>query len=235
MDTREDYLDKPTSVTEPIGSKPDLPSPRRFRVSPKVAIAVAVGVVLVGAIVALLFVRAQDAATWKTAQDAYDKADYGKAAQTLKTAALPTEPTRLKVYAESMLATRQLDKALAGYKKLYEAKKDPDVQLKIGNIYNEQKKYDDAEKAYRSVMTSSPTMLQSYINLATMQKLQGKVTDAVATAKKGLEANPNAIMLYELVVALTIDNKDSSDYKASVAKLKQLDPNNTLLQSIAKQ
>lgn len=188
-----------------------------------VLLLVVIGVVVYGVL------QARDAATWKTAQDAYSKADYASSAKVLANHGVPSDQAKLKVYAESMLATRQYDKALPAYQKMYDAKKDPDVKIKMGNIYNEQKKYDLAEKAYQDVISSNPTYVQAYINLSTLYKLQSRTDNAVAAAKNGVKANPNSVSLYELLVSMTMDKKDSADYKGAIAKLKELNPNDQLL------
>jgi tetratricopeptide (TPR) repeat protein len=180
---------------------------------------------------AALYMQAKDTTMWKDAQDAYTKADYARSAKLLEGTGIPTDPTRLKIYAESMLATRQYDKALPAYEKLFDVKKDPDVKIKIGNIYNEKKnpEYDRAEKAYQEVIANHPSYVQAYINLSTMYKVQSRTDNAIAAAKKGVKANPTSVSLYELLVAMTMDKKDSTDFKEAVAKLKELNPSDQLL------
>jgi tetratricopeptide (TPR) repeat protein len=191
-------------------------------------VGVAVLVIIVG-LLAFAYMRARDIDMWASAQDAYTKADYAKSAEILKNVGIPSDATKLKVYAESMLATRQYDKALPAYEKLFDLKKDPDISIKIGNIYNEQKKYDQAEKAYQQVIADHPTYVQAYINLATLYKLQSRTDNAITAAKNGVKTNPKSVSLYELLVSMTMDKKDSEDYKNAVAKLKELNPSDQLL------
>lgn len=171
-------------------------------------------------------------AQWSKATDDYGRADYQDAAKILDGMPMPSDPQRLTVYSQTMLATRQLDKALTGYQALYDAKKDPSVKLIIGNIYNEQKKYDDAAKAYSDLIAANSGYVQAYVNLATLDKLQGKTDDAVATAKQGVKANPNSATMYELLISMLLEHPDSADYQQAVASLKKLNPQDPIFQTI---
>lgn len=171
-------------------------------------------------------------ATWSKASDHYGRADYEAAAKLLEGMSMPTDEKRLIVYAQTMLATRQLDKALPAYTKLYELKKDPDVKIKIGNIYNEQKKYDEAAKAYKEIISANTAFVQAYVNLATLYKLQGKNQDAIETAKQGVKSNPNSVTMHELLVSMLLEDKESSDYKEAVKSLEKLNPSDPLLETL---
>lgn len=196
-----------------------------------------VGVVIVLVVVGIVAWFANEAsvdAAWKRATDDYGRADYASAAKTLNGMAMPSDEKRLTVYAQTMLATRQLDKALPAYKSLYDKRKDPAVKIVIGNIYNEQKKYDEAAKTYRDIISANSAYVQAYVNLSTLYKLQSKDQDAVEVAKQGVKANSNSVILYELLVSMLLEKKDSSDYKEAVAALKKLNPSDPLLESLKK-
>ena len=195
---------------------------------------VVVLIVVAAGVVAWLVQQASADATWQKATDDYGKADYASAAKLLENVAVPTDEKRLTVYAQTMLATRQLDKALPAYKSLYAMKKDPAIKIIIGNIYNEQKKYDEAAKTYRDIITANETYIQAYVNLSTLYKLQSKTQDAVDVAKQGVKANPNSATLYELLISMLLDDKGSTDYKEAVASLKKLNPSDPLLQTLKK-
>lgn len=169
---------------------------------------------------------------WKRASDYYGRADYENAAKALDGVSVPSDTERLMVYSQTMLATRQLDDALVGYNKLYEAKKDPNTKIIIGNIYNEQKRYEEAEKVYKEAFAANPSYVQAYVNLATLYKLQGRAQDAIAVAKQGVQNNDRSATLYELLVSMLMDNKDSADFKAAVEKLKEINPQDPLLEAI---
>lgn len=192
-------------------------------------------IVVVIVIAGLLFWQHQRAAennTWNKAADAYHRADYETAAKLLKNEKAPSDPDRLAIYSQTMLATRQLDKAADGYQKLYSMKKDSFDKLELGNIYNQQKKYDEAAKIYEELIASNPNYAQAYVNLATLYRVQGKNDQAVAVAEKGVKNNPTNTMLNELLVSMTMNDPNSASYKSAVAELKKLNPNDPLLASI---
>lgn len=188
-------------------------------------------VVVGGLVVWSVQMRAVDD-VWKKAADDYGKADYEAASKLIEDMPIPSDEKRLTMYAQTMLATRQHDKALPAYEKLYAMKKDPAVKIIIGNIYNEQKKYDEAAKTYGSIISSNASFIQAYVNLATLYKLQGKTEDSVRVARQGVEANPNSVTLYELLVSMLLEDKTSAEYKDAVAKLKKLNPSDPLLESL---
>lgn len=184
-------------------------------------------------LVAYLFVeQANTEKKWQKAQNHYEKAQYEQAAAQLKGVKMPGDEKRLTVYAQTMLATRQLDKALPAYESLHKKTKSPETMIRIGNIYNEQKKYDKAIDAYQSVIDSNSGNVQAYVNLATVYRLQNKPDAAITTAKKAIEANPNSVVLHELYVSMLLDNKNSPEYKKAVADLKKLNPEDPLLLSL---
>ncbi|USN96646.1 MAG: hypothetical protein H6797_00375 [Candidatus Nomurabacteria bacterium] len=196
--------------------------------------ALVVLVVIVAGAIAWFVQQASADAAWQKATDDYGRADYAAAAKLLDNVAVPTDEKRLTVYAQTMLATRQLDKALPAYNSLYAKKKDPAVKIVIGNIYNEQKKYDEAAKTYRDIINANTTYIQAYVNLSTLYKLQSKTQDAIDVAKQGVKANPNSATLYELLISMLLDNQGSTDYKQAVATLKKLNPSDPLLQTLKK-
>lgn len=177
-------------------------------------------------------IRANEESMWSRATDYFQKADYGKAEKELKNVAIPSDKDRLHVYAQTMLATQNFDKSLAAYKKYYELDKDHSTKNIIGNIYNQQKKYDEAIKIYRELIASNPNFVQAYINLSTVYKLQGDMDKAVETADQAVENNPSSIPLHELRVSMLMEDKSSADYKAAVAELKNISPADPLLQSL---
>lgn len=194
-----------------------------------IALAVAV---LAGVLIFLQSRHAAQEQAWKDATNFYTGGNYDRAAQVLEGFDMPTDPVRLKIYAQAMLATRQLDKAVAAYGQLYEMDKDLSVRLIIGNIYTEQKKNDDAAKIYQEIIDADKNYIQAYINLATLDKQQGKLDEARAITTKGIEANPKNITLQELRVSLLLDKKGSADYNAAVASLRALNPTDPLLDAL---
>ena len=172
---------------------------------------------------------------WVKAEDYYKRADYDKTAKILNNVSLPGDAERLDVYAKTMQATRQLDKSLKANKALYEQKKDPAVKNVIGNLYNEKKEYSEAEKVYEELISSNPTYVQAYVNLATMQKLQNHNDQAIEVASRGVKNNPNNVVLAELMVSLTMTDKQSAEYQQAITKLQEINPQDQLLEIVNKQ
>lgn len=189
------------------------------------------GVVIAGFITWRVILANQNAA-WDRASSYFAKADYKKAEEELAGLPVPSSAERLRVYAQTMLATQNLEKSLTAYEKLYKINKDPSVKLLIGNIYNQQKKYDLAIEAYREIITSNTGNVQAYVNLATVYKLQNKSDEAIKVSKEGVKNNPTSVILGELLVSMLMDDTNSAEFKSAVAALKKLNPSDPLLQSI---
>lgn len=169
---------------------------------------------------------------WDKASDYFSRGDYEKAAKELEGMSVPSDEKKLIVFSQTKLATRQLDDALEGYKKLYEEKKDPGVKLIIGNIYNEQKNYQEAEKIYREAIDTNANYTQAYVNLATLYKMQGDIQNAIEVAQQGVKNNPSSTTLHELRVSMLLDDKESPEYKVAIVELEKLNPNDPLLESL---
>jgi tetratricopeptide (TPR) repeat protein len=192
-------------------------------------------IVLLVAVIGLIGWQVQKTAgenKWKKATDAFRHADYDETAKILGDMKPPSDPEKLAIYAQTMLATRQLDRAAVAYQKLYDAKKDPFAKLVLGNVYNQQKKYDEAAKIYQELIDSNPSYAQAYVNLATLYKVQGKGDKATEVAQKGVKNNPSNTVLNELLVSMTMGDKNSQVFKDAVAQLRKLNPNDPLLTSI---
>lgn len=188
--------------------------------------------VILAALVAWQITRSLNDAAWSRATDFFTRAEYEKAENELKNMSTPSDVGRLRVYGQTMLATRHLDKSLEAYKKLYDIDKDPTIKLIIGNIYNEQKKYDDAIKIYREVIAANPSNVQAYVNIATVYKLQNNTSDAIAISSDGVKNNPSSVVLHELKVSMLMDDTTSQEYTMAVNELRELDPQSQLLQSL---
>ncbi len=188
-------------------------------------------VVVVGGAIWRTNVTNQDNA-WARATAFYTKADYDNAAKELAGLPVPSDAARLKVYAQTMLAKRDLEKALPAYEKLYAATKEPNYKIILGNIYNEQKNYDKAISTYKEVIADNPGYTQAYVNLAILYKLQNKISEATAIANAAVKSNPNNVTLLELKVSILMEDKTTQDYKTAVKDLAAINPQDPLLDSL---
>jgi tetratricopeptide (TPR) repeat protein len=188
--------------------------------------------IVIGVVIGWSISSAREAAAWQRATDAFSRADYESAKKDIDGVAVPGDQDKLKVYAQTMLATRTLDKALVGYENLYKQTKDPATLLILGNIYNQQQKYDKAISTYKDVIANNENNIQAYVNLATVYKLQQKSDEAVATATQAVEKNQKSAVAHELLVSMLLDKKGSDAYNKAIADLKALNPNDPLLESI---
>jgi len=188
--------------------------------------------ILILGLTSWLVIQSSQEAAWERAKDYFTRADYSNAEKELHSMAVPSDADRLHIYAQTMFATQNLDKSLIAYQKLYELTKDPSVELNIGNIYNQQKKYDQAIKVYQEMISNNASNIQAYVNLSTVYKLQGNNSEAIKTANNGVIDNPASVILRELQVSMVMDNKDSQAYKDAVKELKELNPSDPLLQAL---
>jgi tetratricopeptide (TPR) repeat protein len=187
--------------------------------------------VVAGLITWRVITNNQDTA-WANAKDYFSRADYDNAKKQIGNMAIPDDSERLRIYAQTMLATRDLDKALTAYQKLYEQNKDVSVKLFIGNIYNEQKKYDEAIKIYKDMIAVNPSNVQAYVNVATTYKLQSNRSGSIDAAKEGVKNNPTNVTLHELLVSMLMDDKTSQDYINALSDLKELSPQDPLVKAL---
>lgn len=224
--------DQPQEMKPAVSPKKTPGYRKLLRIAKKHVLIVVAVIVVIGGLVTWQVMQMNQDTAWKRATDYFTHAEYEKAANELNSVSMPSTADRLRVYGQTMLATRQLDKSLAAYKKLYEIDKDPSVKLIIGNIYNEQKNYDEAIKVYREVITANPSNIQAYVNIATVYKLQNNSAEAVKIANDGVAKNPTSVVLHELRVSMLMNDTHSSEYKDAIAALKKLNPKDQLLQAL---
>jgi tetratricopeptide (TPR) repeat protein len=168
-------------------------------------------------------------ADWAQAEKLYKTSDYAKIKDLVADKPMPKDGKRLEIYTYTMHATGGLDKALEGYKRIDQKNPSPDTKVRIANVYNQQKKYDQATEIYKQIINENPTYIQAYVNLATVQRLQAKTNESIKTAAEGVKNNPDSVTLHELNVSMLMNDKSSKDYKNSIEALKKLDPQNQLL------
>ncbi len=176
--------------------------------------------------------RSSENERWQQATEFYKKGDYENAKEKLNGLQQPTSQERLRIYGQTMLATRDLDKALSAYQDLYEKTKDPQAQLVLGNIYNEKKEYDQAIRVYKEAIAANPHNTQAYVNLATLYNMQNNAAEARRIVAEGITNNPGSVTLHELQVSLFLRDRDSAEFKSAVEALKKLNPESALLKSL---
>jgi len=196
---------------------------------------VAIVVIIIAGLITMLVLENNKTAAWNKASDYFAKADYESAEKLIDNYSIPNDAARQRVYAQTMLATGKLDKALAGYEKLYDTTKDTSAKLIIGNIYNQQEKYDQAIAIYREIIAANSSNVQAYVNLATVYRLQSKNDDAIKIANEAVQKNPKNITLLELKISMLLENQNSAEYKKAVADLKAIAPEDPLLKALNEQ
>jgi len=166
---------------------------------------------------------------WDKAEEYYRQGQYDLAAKQIAFFPLPNNLDRLKIYAHIMFAIDELNKAEKAYSLLASKTNSPFFAIMLGNTYKKEGKTQQAIEQYEEVIDAYPNYIQTYLNLASLYNLQGQKEKAVEVLKRGAKSNPNAVNIYEMVVSILINDKDSNDYKWAKNKLSKLDPNNILL------
>lgn len=106
-----------------------------------------------------------------------------------------------------------------------------DVLVNLGNAYFDAGKYDDAEKAYSKVITKNPDNVdvRTDYGLTFVFRDKPDYDRAITEFKRVLEKEPNHIQaLQNLTVAYTKKN-DAVSASSTLAKLEQLDANNSAI------
>lgn len=195
-------------------------------IRPKIALAAGF-LLLVGLWLAYFYIYLPS--RWRTANDYYRAANYTKAAAVIRRLPMPSDPHELNVYAQTMFSVSEMDKAKQAYQKHYDKTGDVQSLLMVGNVQQQQKKFEEAQATYRKVIAKNPTYIQAYANGAASYMLANKRPEALKMLTEGVAANPNATALYAMQVQLLRDEKESETYKQALEKLKLLDPQNSIL------
>jgi tetratricopeptide (TPR) repeat protein len=67
----------------------------------------------------------------------------------------------------------------------------PDAQLNLGIFYVNTGKYQEAESAYKKALQLQPSMIQAYVNLADLYRLEKAEDQGEAALKKALDLEPD--------------------------------------------
>lgn len=169
---------------------------------------------------------------WEKATDHFTRAEYSKAEKLIVDFEVPKDSDRQRVYAQTMQATGNIDKALSGYEALYESTKDTSARMSIGNIYNQKQDYDKAISIYQEIVADNTSNVQAYVNMATVYRLQGKKQEAIDVSREAVNHNPRNVTLLELQVSMLLEDKESVEYQEAVAALREVSPEDPLLEAL---
>ena len=111
--------------------------------------------------------------------------------------------------------------------------KDARAVYGLGNLYSDQQRWEEAERAYRTAMSIEPNAPESYIALSFVltqpiigADLADRYTEAEKLAHKAIELDPkNAFAYDQLGVALELGGKISQETQGNYRRAIELEPN----------
>jgi Flp pilus assembly protein TadD len=166
--------------------------------------------------------------------DAYTQAkELAKAEQAYRNAIAldPSELSHQRGLAQTLLAEEKYSDALAAYQKLADLMPDdPDVYLRIAQIYRELHELDKAEENLVKARQYSPGSLEVMYNEAMLYQAQGRYEDAIrvlSDAVTGIKAESSALpsrhrslgILYQQLGQLY---RDTQNYQAAIYTYEEL-------------
>jgi tetratricopeptide (TPR) repeat protein len=186
-----------------------------------------IAVIVLGVVLTVVLNVYKTSNRWAKAEELYKGAEYSKIAELLSKESLPNETERLEIYAKSMMATKNYDKAYGAYEKINKDGNSLDAQLMMANIKTEQGKYEEAEKIYMEVIGKNDGFIQAYLNLASTYRIMDRAQMANSILTDGLKKNPNSISILEYLIS--INSQENDQYQVWKEKLRELDPENDLI------
>ncbi len=110
--------------------------------------------------------------------------------------------------------------------------KDSRAILGLGNLYSDQQRWEEAERAYRSAIELDPTSPQAHVALSyvLMQPIIGtnlaaRFTEAEKLARRAIELEPNSAFAYDqLGVTLELSGKVRNETENAYRRAIELDP-----------
>ena len=120
-----------------------------------------------------------------------DVQDYAGAAQTLRRALelAPRDLDMKRNLAEDLLLSDDLDGALKLYTELGQTDpKDPHTQLRLSQIYRQQREFAKAREAQKRALALDPDSLELRYNEVILLQTEGKYPEAIATLKQILDS-----------------------------------------------
>ena len=105
--------------------------------------------------------------------------------------AVETAPEDLAALQELAIAqynTGRYEEAVTTYQKMLELKDDAFTRNNYGNVLRDWKKLDEAKAEYEKAISTDPTLVTAYVNLASVLAAEGNTSEAVAVLDRGLTA-----------------------------------------------
>jgi len=163
--------------------------------------------------------------------------DYSSAARTLRRALelAPKDPDIKRDLAENLLVSEQFDEALKLYQELADANPgDPQFQLRLSQIYRQQRDFPKAREAHQKAKALDPNSLEIRYNEVNLLEAEGKDNEAIAGLKEILNSTAresyappersNRVILLERLGLLYRSNEQAPEAVATFRQIAQLDP-----------
>ena len=117
-----------------------------------------------------------------------------------------------RIYAEQLLAAKEMDKALTQYRHVLEL--DPEnveAMVAVGNILLNRKKYDEATELFSKAVELNPDRVEIYDAIAQTLINRKEPERAIAMYEKALTLNPKAEKLYVSLASLYEKDDNTTD------------------------
>jgi predicted CXXCH cytochrome family protein len=122
---------------------------------------------------------------------------------------------------------RVLDAAIEEYIQSQEFNGDrPEAQVNLGDLYQDMKKFEQAEAAYRKAIRLQPRFVPAYVNLAQMLSSRGLETDAVGLLRSGIRQVPDSAVLYHTLGLSLVRSKKAAQAVSLLGRAADLDKDN---------
>ncbi len=102
--------------------------------------------------------------------------------------ATPDDLTALQELAIAQYNTGRYEEAAATYQKMLQLKDDAFTHNNYGNVLRDWNKVDEAKAEYEKAISSDPTLVTAYLNLASVLAAKGEMSEALAVLDRGLAA-----------------------------------------------
>ncbi|PKO19807.1 hypothetical protein CVU37_02110 [candidate division BRC1 bacterium HGW-BRC1-1] len=117
-----------------------------------------------------------------------------------------------RIYAEQLIAAKDMDKALTQYQHVLEL--DPEnveAMVAVGNILLNRKKYDEATELFSKAVDLNPDRVEIYDAIAQTLINRKEPARAIAMYEKALALNPKAEKLYVSLASLYEKDENTTD------------------------